>query len=377
MRIAQIAPLMEAVPPRFYGGTERIVSWLTEELVRQGHAVTLVASGDSVTAADLLPCTPQAIRLSDTLRDDLPHTLVMADRVRRLAGAFDVLHFHVDMFHFPLFRGLSHKTLTTLHGRQDIPDLWPFYRAFSEMPLVSISDAQRAPIRDANFAGTVLHGLPADLHRPCYDPRGGYLAFLGRIAPEKRPDRAVQIARALGIPLKIAAKVDDDGRAFFESRLRPMLGQGAGVEFVGEVDERAKTRFLGDARALLFPIDWPEPFGLVLIEAMACGTPVLAFRHGSVPEIVEDGVTGRIVDTVEEAVAVLPEVMAMDRRRVRRRFEARFTAERMARDYVELYARQAALAGPRSARTGSEGRGHPEPAPGGAVPAAARGSSQG
>ena len=188
MRIAQIAPLMEAVPPRFYGGTERIVSWLTEELVRQGHAVTLVASGDSVTAADLLPCTPQAIRLSDTLRDDLPHTLVMADRVRRLAGAFDVLHFHVDMFHFPLFRGLSHKTLTTLHGRQDIPDLWPFYRAFSEMPLVSISDAQRAPIRDANFAGTVLHGLPADLHRPCYDPRGGYLAFLGRIAPEKRPD---------------------------------------------------------------------------------------------------------------------------------------------------------------------------------------------
>ncbi len=343
MRIAQIAPLMESVPPRFYGGTERIVSWLTEELVRQGHDVTLFASGDSITAANLVPCTPEAIRLSDTLRDYLPHTLMMADRVHRMSGAFDVLHFHVDMFHFPLFRGTPHRALTTLHGRQDIPDLWPFYRAFPEMPLVSISDAQRGPIPDANFTATVHHGLPVDLHRPSYDPCGGYLAFLGRISAEKRPDRAIRIARALGIPLKIAAKVDDVDRGYFEAEIRPLLGDG-GIDFIGEVDERAKTRFLGEARALLFPIDWPEPFGLVMIEAMACGTPVLAFRHGSVPEVVEEGVTGRIVGSVAEAVAALPRVMAMDRRKVRRRFEERFTAERMARDYVALYAAQAALA---------------------------------
>ena len=343
MRIAQIAPLMESVPPRLYGGTERIVSWLTEELVRQGHDVTLFASGDSITAADLVPCTAEAIRLSDTMRDYLPHTMMMADRVHRLAGAFDVLHFHIDMFHFPLFRGMPNKALTTLHGRQDLPDLWPFYRAFPEMPLVSISDAQRAPIPDGNFAATVHHGLPIDLHRPCYDPRGGYLAFLGRISAEKRPDRAIRIARALGIPLRIAAKVDDADRKYFETVIRPLLDDGGGVEFIGEVDERAKTRFLGEARALLFPIDWPEPFGLVMIEAMACGTPVLAFRHGSVPEVIEDGVTGRIVGSVEDAIAAVPQVMAMDRRKVRRRFEERFTAERMARDYVDLYAKQAAL----------------------------------
>ncbi len=295
MRIAQIAPLMESVPPRLYGGTERIVSWLTEELVRQGHDVTLFASGDSITAANLVPCTTEAIRLSETMRDYLPHTLMMAERTHRLAGAFDILHFHVDMFHFPLFRGMPNKTLTTLHGRQDLPDLWPFYRAFPEMPLVSISDSQRAPIADANFAGTVLHGLPVDLHRPSYDPRGGYLAFLGRISSEKRPDRAIKIARALGIPLKIAAKVDKADEKYFETEIKPLLDQGGDVEFIGEVDERGKTKFLGEARALLFPIDWPEPFGLVMIEAMACGTPVLAFRHGSVPEVIEDGVTGRIV----------------------------------------------------------------------------------
>ena len=344
MRIAQIAPLMESVPPRLYGGTERVVSWLTEELVRGGHDVTLFASGDSITSANLVPCTTEAIRRSDTMRDYLPHTLMMAERVRRMAGAFDVLHFHVDLFHFPLFRGMQRKTLTTLHGRQDLPDLWPFYRAYPEMPLVSISDAQRAPIPDGNFAATVHHGLPIGLHRPSYAPRGGYLAFLGRISAEKRPDRAIRIARALGIPLKIAAKVDDADRTYFDAEIRPLLDEGDGVEFIGEVDERAKTAFLGEARALLFPVDWPEPFGLVMIEAMACGTPVLAFRQGSVPEVVEDGVTGRIVGSVEEAVAALPHVMAMDRRRVRRRFEERFTAERMAREYVDLYARQAALA---------------------------------
>jgi glycosyltransferase involved in cell wall biosynthesis len=343
MRIAQIAPLMESVPPRLYGGTERIVSWLTEELVRQGHDVTLFASGDSMTAANLLPCTTEAIRLSETMTDYLPHTIMMAERAHRLARSFDILHFHVDMFHFPLFRGMENRTLTTLHGRQDIPDLWPFYRAFPDMPLVSISDAQRAPIADSTFAGTVLHGLPIDLHAPSYDPRGGYLAFLGRISSEKRPDRAIKIARALGIPLKIAAKVDKADQKYFDSEIKPLLA-GGGVEFVGEVDERAKTKFLGEARALLFPIDWPEPFGLVTIEAMACGTPVLAFRHGSVPEIIEDGVTGRIVGSMDEAIAAVPQVLALDRRKVRRRFEERFTAERMARDYVDLYRKQGALA---------------------------------
>jgi glycosyltransferase involved in cell wall biosynthesis len=340
MRIAQIAPLMESVPPRLYGGTERIVSWLSEELVNQGHEVTLFASGDSITAANLIPCTPEAIRLSETMKEWLPHYTMMADKVRRLAENFDILHFHIDMCHFPLFHGLEHKTLTTLHGRQDLPDLWPFYRAFPKMPLVSISDSQRAPIPDANFAGTVLHGLPIDLHRPNYNPRGGYLAFLGRISAEKRPDRAIELARALGMPLKIAAKVDKADEKYFREVIHPLIQGSADVEFVGEVDERSKTSFLGEARALLFPIDWPEPFGLVMIEAMACGTPVLAFRNGSVPEVIDQGITGRIVESMPEAVAALHEVLALDRRGVRRGFEDRFTAGRMARDYVSLYQKQ-------------------------------------
>ncbi len=342
MRIAQIAPLMESVPPRLYGGTERIVSWLTEELVRQGHDVTLFASGDSMTAANLVACTSEAIRLSETMVDYMPHYTMMVDRVRRLSQAFDILHFHIDMFHFPLFRGMENRTVTTLHGRQDLPDLWPFYEAFPDMPLVSISNSQRKPIAEANFAGTVLHGLPESLHKPNYDPRGGYLAFLGRISPEKRPDRAIKIAQALGIPLKIAAKVDKADQKYFDAAIRPLL-DGPGVEFAGEVDERGKTKFLGEARALLFPIDWPEPFGLVMIEAMACGTPVLAFRHGSVPEVIDDHVTGRIVDTLPEAIAAMPEVLSLDRRAVRRRFEERFSAARMAKDYVALYERQIAL----------------------------------
>lgn len=343
MKIAQIAPLMESVPPRLYGGTERIVSWLSEELVNQGHDVTLFASGDSMTAANLIACTPEAIRLSPTMRDWLPHYTMMADKVRRMADHFDILHFHIDMFHFPLFRGLENKTLTTLHGRQDLPDLWPFYRAFGKMPLVSISDSQRLPIADSNFAGTVLHGLPADLHAPNFDPRGGYLAFLGRISAEKRPDRAIELAKSLGMTLKIAAKVDRADEDYFREVIHPLIQGESHVEFVGEVDERAKTRFLGEARALLFPIDWPEPFGLVMIEAMACGTPVLAFRNGSVPEVIDDGVTGRIVGSMDEAVAALPEVLALDRRGVRRTFDARFTAGRMARDYVSLYQKQASL----------------------------------
>ena len=342
MRIAQIAPLMESVPPRLYGGTERTVSWLTEELVNQGHDVTLFASGDSITAANLVACTTEAIRLSDSMVDFLPHTTMMVDRAKRMLQSFDIFHFHIDMLHFPLFRGLENRTVTTLHGRQDLPDLWPFYRSFPRMPLVSISDSQRTPIPDANFAATVLHGLPADLHTPTFEPRDGYLAFLGRISPEKRPDRAIKIAQALGLPLKIAAKVDKADEKYFREQIKPLL-DGHGVEFVGEVDERGKTKFLGGARALLFPIDWPEPFGLVMIEAMACGTPVLAFRQGSVPEVIEDGVTGRVVGSLPEAIAAMPEVLSLDRRAVRRRFEERFTASRMARDYVSLYERQIAL----------------------------------
>ncbi|WP_131116095.1 glycosyltransferase family 4 protein [Lichenihabitans psoromatis] len=340
MKIAQIAPLMESVPPRLYGGTERIVSWLSEELVNQGHEVTLFASGDSMTSANLIPCTVEAIRLSETMKDYIPHTTMMVDKVRRMTQAFDIVHFHIDLFHFPLFRGIENKTITTLHGRQDLPDLWPFYRAFPKMPLVSISNAQRAPISDAGFAGTVLHGLPADLHTPNFEPRGGYLAFLGRISAEKRPDRAIEIAKALGIPLKIAAKVDKADEKYFREVIHPLIQDHPDVEFIGEVDERGKTKFLGEARALLFPIDWPEPFGLVMIEAMACGTPILAFRNGSVVEVIDDGLTGRIVDTVPEAIAALPEVLALDRRAVRRQFDQRFTAARMARDYVDLYQRQ-------------------------------------
>lgn len=344
MRIAQIAPLMESVPPRLYGGTERIVSWLTEELVAQGHDVTMFASGDSITASDLVPCTLEAIRLSPTIRDPLPYYTMMIDKVRRQAKAFDILHFHIDMFQFPLFRGIESKTLTTLHGRQDIPDLYPFYKAFERMPLVSISDAQRLPIADANFAGTVLHGLPASLHTPNYDPKGGYLAFLGRISPEKRPDRAIKLARSMGLPLKIAAKVDKVDEAYFAQVIQPLLDEGSDVDFVGEVDERGKGKFLGEASALLFPIDWPEPFGLVMIEAMACGTPILAFRSGSVPEVIDDGVTGHIVTSMPEALDALPKVLTLDRRAVRARFEKRFTAERMARDYVALYQRQISVA---------------------------------
>jgi glycosyltransferase involved in cell wall biosynthesis len=336
MKIAQIAPLIESVPPRFYGGTERIVSYLTEELVALGHDVTLFASGDSITAADLVPCVPKALRLDTGVRDPIPYYMLMLDRVRQRADDFDILHFHIDQFQFPLFRPVAGRTVTTLHGRQDLPDLLPLYVGFNDMPLVSISNAQRLPVPNANFAATVYHGLPKALHRPVAKPRGEYLAFLGRISPEKRPDRAIKIAKALGIPLKIAAKVDRADDDYFRTQIQPLL-DGPGVEFVGEIDEHQKTQFLGEAQALLFPVDWPEPFGLSMIEAMACGTPVLAFRCGSVPEIVEDGLTGVIVDTVEEATAALPRVIALDRSKVRERFEQRFSATRMAEDYVDVY----------------------------------------
>lgn len=336
MKIAQIAPLIESVPPRLYGGTERIVSYLTEELVGLGHDVTMFASGDSITAAKLVPCVPKALRLDVNVRDPIPYYMLMLDRVRQRAGEFDILHFHIDQFHFPLFRPIAGRTVTTLHGRQDLPDLHPLYVGFEDMPLVSISNAQRAPVPNANFAATVYHGVPAGLHRPVTEQRGGYLAFLGRISPEKRADRAISIARALGIPLKIAAKVDRVDEVYFRTQIEPLL-EGAGVEFIGEINEHQKTKFLGDAHALLFPIDWPEPFGLSMIEAMACGTPVLAFRCGSVPEIVEDGLTGAIVDTMDEAIAALPRVIALDRKKVHQRFEQRFSATRMATDYLAVY----------------------------------------
>jgi glycosyltransferase involved in cell wall biosynthesis len=337
MKIAQIAPLYESVPPRLYGGTERVVSYLTEELVNQGHRVTLFASADAITSAELVACAPRALRLDQTACDPIPHFMLMLDKVRERANDFDILHFHIDYLHFPLFRSEPARILTTLHGRLDLPDHIQFYRRFPEMPLVSVSDAQRTPLRRANFVATVHHGLPPDLHKPTFDSRGGYLAFLGRISPEKRPDRAIAIARAVGMPLKIAAKADEVNEGcYFREVVLPLL-KGPGVEFIGEIDERAKTEFLGHAAVLLFPVDWPEPFGLVMIEAMACGTPVLAFPCGSVPEIIDDGLTGRIASTLEEAVRAVPEVLMLDRKAIRRRFEERFSSARMTKNYLRLY----------------------------------------
>jgi glycosyltransferase involved in cell wall biosynthesis len=282
----------------------------------------------------LVPCVPIALRLDANVLDPIPYYMLMLDRVREYAEEFDILHFHIDQFHFPLFRPIAQRTVTTLHGRQDLHDLKPLYVGFSDMPLVSISNAQRKPIPNANFVGTVYHGIPS--LRPTYQPAGDYLAFLGRISPEKRPDRAIRIARALDIPLRIAAKVDKVDEVYFREKIEPLLDQ-PGVEFIGEIDERAKSEFLGNARALLFPVDWPEPFGLSMIEAMACGTPVLAFRCGSVPEIVDSGVTGLIVDSTDEAIRMLPQVLALDRRTVRQRFDQRFSVARMAKDYLHVY----------------------------------------
>ncbi len=346
MRIAQIAPLVEAVPPKLYGGTERIVSYLTEELVRSGHEVTLFASGDSRTSAELVACSARALRLDPTVLNPIPHLLVMLAEVRRRAAEFDVLHFHADLLHFPIFRDLAAHTLTTVHGRVDLPDLPRFYRYFPEFPLASISNDQRRPLAFANWIGTVYHGLPADLLEFTAEPRGGYLAFLGRMSPEKRPDRAIEIARRTGLPLKIAAKVDNADRQYFERTIAPLLDHPL-VEYLGEIGEAQKSAFLGNARALLFPIDWPEPFGLVIIEAMACGTPVIAFPCGSVPEVVEDGATGFIVDSIEEAVRAVERADRLDRRAIRARFERVFSATRMASDYEALYAKLARTATPR------------------------------
>lgn len=346
MRVAQVAPLIESVPPRLYGGTERIVSYLTEELVDMGHDVTLFASGDSVTSATLVPCCAQALRLDPAVRDTLPYYMLMLDKVRRMASTFDVIHFHIDQLQFPLFRNIALRTVTTLHGRQDLPDLLHLYAGFPEMPLVSISDAQTLPLPEVNHLLTIPHGLPRDLLSPTLKPRGGYLAFVGRISPEKRVDRAIRIATSAGIPIKIAAKVDRVDQEYFKSEIEPMLAHPL-VDYVGEIDDRRKQSFLGEARALLFPIDWPEPFGLVMIEAMACGTPVIAWPRGSVPEIIRDGENGFLVESVEAAVAAVARVPRLRREHCRRIFEERFSARRMVRDYLAVYQASRVAAGVR------------------------------
>jgi len=368
MRIAQIAPLFEAVPPVAYGGTERIVSYLTEELVRQGHEVTLFASGDSQTAARLFPICPRGLRLDPTSLDPWAHHALMLERVRQAADQFDVLHFHCDYWHFPLSRQIGWRCVTTLHGRLDVPDLAPLYREFDDVPLVSISNNQRRPLPWVNYLATIYHGLPADLHEADTRPGGSvriphecrlslresnpfrgakgdkpgavgpgeYLLFLGRICDEKRPDRAIEIAKQARLPLKIAAKVDPCERAYFEKEIKPLLDDPL-VEFLGEVGGAAKDELVQGALALVSPIDWPEPFGLVMIEAMACGTPVIAWRCGSVPEVVDEGVSGFIVESIDQAVEAVQRAAKLDRRRVREQFERRFTAERMAREYVAVY----------------------------------------
>jgi len=344
LSIAQVAPLYESVPPRMYGGTERIVSYLTEELVSMGHDVTLFASGDSRTSARLIPGSSRSLRLDSSCHDPLAHHMVLLERVMREAPRFDVIHFHCDYIHFPVSRRLPIPTITTLHGRLDLPDLVPLYREFPDMPLVSISDAQRAPLAHAGWRGTIHHGLPLTFGASgAGSPAGmraaaedGYLAFLGRVSPEKRVDRAIQIANDSGMRLRIAAKVDAADRAYFEAEIRPLLDR-PGIEFLGEIAEESKEDFLSGARALLFPIDWPEPFGLVMIEALACGTPVIAFRRGSVPEVIDEGRTGFLVDSVEEAVRAVDRIKNIRREHCRETFERRFTARRMAEDYVSVY----------------------------------------
>jgi len=344
MRIAQIAPLTESVPPRLYGGTERVVSFLTEELVAMGHDVTLFASGDSRTRADLVAGWPCALRFDPTIRDaNAPHMLMM-EQVRRRAAEFDVLHFHVDYWSFSLFGRQSTPFMTTLHGRLDLPELAPLFDYFPNVPLISISDAQRLPLPEANFIETVYHGLPEDLLTPRrIAPR--YLAFLGRICPEKRPDIAIRIARRVGVPLKMAAKIDRVDEDYFRDTIQPMI-DGTSVELIGEINDAEKPDFLSGAVGLLLPIDWPEPFGLVMIEAMACGTPVIAFNRGSVPEIIEHGVTGFIVENEEQAIAAVSKLERLSRSTIRQRFERRFTARRMAEEYVSLYHRLAVKARP-------------------------------
>jgi glycosyltransferase involved in cell wall biosynthesis len=331
MRIAQVAPLYESVPPQGYGGTERVVSYLTEELVAQGHDVTLFASGDSVTHAHLIAACPRATRLDPNCRDPLAFHFRMLGQLAEIAARFDLIHFHIDYLHFPLSHSRGGPRLTTLHGRLDLPELRPLYLQFPGQPVVSISDAQRRPLPFAHWIGTVYHGLPPGLHTFRGRP-GEYLAFLGRVSPEKGLDRAIAIARRVGMPLKIAAKIDRADQDYYTAVIQPLLrAAGTAAEFIGEVGGRDKDEFLGHAYAVLFPIDWPEPFGLVMIEALACGTPVIAFRHGSVPEVIQDGLTGFIVEDMDQAAQAVGRVAGLSRAACRRVFEDRFSAARMAR----------------------------------------------
>lgn len=344
MRIALVAPLHESVPPRYYGGTERVVSYLADALVALGHEVTLYATADSRTAARLRAMAPHGLRLDPSCRDPLAWHVAMVHDVMESAAEFDLVHFHIDHVHFPAVRALGFPSVTTVHGRLDLAELAPLYERFADMGLVSISDAQRRPMPHARWLATVHHGLPAGL-LPFQPEPGGYAAFLGRMSPEKRPERAIRIASRAGLPLRIAAKVEKMDEPYFESEVRPLLS-APGVEYVGEIGEREKAAFLGGAAALLFPIDWPEPFGLAMIEALSCGTPVIALRSGSVPEVVEHGTTGWIVDSEDEAVERLRDIGSVSRHACRRAFERRFTAERMARDYCAVY--EAVAAGARA-----------------------------
>jgi glycosyltransferase involved in cell wall biosynthesis len=337
LKIAQVAPLYERVPPKYYGGTERVVSCLTEELVRQGHEVTLFASGDSITSASLVSVCDQGLRLNSDYADHILYHVLMAERVAKVAGDFDVIHFHLSYLHYPIARRLMTPHFTTIHGRLDLADLVPLYQEFSELPVVSISGRQRNPLPWLNWLGTVYHGLPEDLFALQPNP-GRYLAFLGRFSPEKRIDRAIEIAKRAGMPLKIAAKIDKVDWEYYKATVEPQLKDPL-IEYVGEIGETEKQEFLGNAYAHLFPIDWPEPFGLVMIEAMACGTPTIAFRRGSVPEVLDDGVTGFVVETIAEAAAALERVPGLSRERCRRVFEERFSASRMVRDYLSVYHR--------------------------------------
>jgi len=336
MKIAQVAPLYESVPPKMYGGTERVVSYLTEELVSQGHDVTLFASGDSTTSARLIAPCRRALRLEGSI-DPLAHHILMLELLSQVAGDFDIIHFHCDYIHFPLSRRLRLPNVTTLHGRLDLPDLVSLYREFLEMPVISISNSQRSPVPWLNWQGTVHHGLPLDLYQ-CQREAGTYLAFLGRICADKGIEQAIEIAKKAGIPLRVSAKVDHDDKEYFKEVVQPLLANPL-TQFMGEIPESDKNGFLGNAIALLAPINWPEPFGMVMIEAMACGTPVIAFRRGSVPEVIDEGRSGVIVSTVDEAVAAIKNGKLVRRKSCRESFERRFTAPRMAREYLAIYER--------------------------------------
>lgn len=335
MRIAQVSPLLESVPPRGYGGTERVVYYLTEELVRLGHQVTLFASGDSHSSARLIPITHRSLRSDTQCHDRSVHYTLMLEKIRQMVHEFDVVHFHIDHRHFTISRALKLPQLTTLHGRLDYPELTPLFQEFHDMPLISISQAQRNPIKNVNWIGNIPHGLPTELYSFRNQPND-YLAFLGRISPEKRVDLAIQIAIQSGHKLKIAAKVDPAEIQYFKNDIEPLLNHPL-IEFCGEIDGRDKEELIRSARALIFPIDWPEPFGLVMIEALACGTPVIAFNRGSVPEVIDDGVSGFIVDDVEGAVKAVHQIHTIRRKKCREIFEQRFSSQRMAKEYVTAY----------------------------------------